>query len=109
LRTHATDSEQLLWSRLRRKQILGVQFYRQKPLGEYIVDFYAPSVRLVVEVDGSQHLETMQMAHDAQRTAYLVSEGLKVLRFTSHEVICELESVIEEIYRIVRETIGVKS
>jgi very-short-patch-repair endonuclease len=64
LRTNLTDSEQLLWARLRRKQILSVQFYRQKPLGEYIVDFYAPSARLVVEVDGAQHLEAAQVKYD---------------------------------------------
>ena len=50
-----TDAEQLLWSRLRRKQILGLQFYRQKPLLNYIVDFYCPAVNLVIECDGGQH------------------------------------------------------
>jgi very-short-patch-repair endonuclease len=53
LRVNLTDSEQRLWSRLRRRQILGVQFYRQKPLGNYIADFYAPKVNLVIEIDGS--------------------------------------------------------
>jgi very-short-patch-repair endonuclease len=57
LRATLTDAEQRLWTRLRRKQIPGVQFYRQKPIGKYIVDFYAPAARLVVEIDGSQHLE----------------------------------------------------
>ena len=53
LRKNMTDSERVLWSRLRGKQLLGVQFYRQKPIGEFIVDFYAPKTKLVVEVDGS--------------------------------------------------------
>ena len=53
LRREMTDAERRLWSRLRAKQILGVQFYRQKPVGNYIVDFYAPAANLVVEVDGS--------------------------------------------------------
>ena len=52
-----TDSENVLWLRLRRKQLLGVQFYHQKPIGNYVVDFFAPRARLVVEVDGSQHME----------------------------------------------------
>ncbi len=56
LRKNLTDSEAALWSRLRNKQLLGIQFYRQKPIGEYIVDFFAPRARLVVEVDGAQHL-----------------------------------------------------
>jgi very-short-patch-repair endonuclease len=53
LRTHLTDSEKALWFHLRRKQLLGVQFFRQKPTGNYIVDFFAPRAKLVVEVDGS--------------------------------------------------------
>jgi very-short-patch-repair endonuclease len=103
LRAHLTDSEQLLWSRLRRKQILGVQFYRQKPLGHFVVDFYAPSARLVIEVDGSQHFTAEQKAYDQQRTTYLRSQGLRVLRFTNHEVLQETEAVAEAIYRAVLE------
>jgi len=53
LRKNLTDSEKALWARLRSKQVLGIQFYRQKPIGEYIVDFFAPRAKLVVEVDGS--------------------------------------------------------
>jgi very-short-patch-repair endonuclease len=64
LRANLTDAEQRLWARLRRKQILGVQFYRQKPIGNYIADFYAPAAQLVVEVDGSQHLDLAQAEHD---------------------------------------------
>ncbi len=56
LRKSQTDSEKALWSRLRNKQLLGIQFYRQKPIGEHIVDFFAPKAKLVVEVDGSQHM-----------------------------------------------------
>ena len=56
LRSNLTDSESKLWSRVRRKQICGVQFYRQKTVGSFIVDFYAPRAKLVVEIDGSQHL-----------------------------------------------------
>jgi len=55
LRTQMTDSERALWERLRRKQVMAVQFYRQKPIGNYIVDFYAPRAKIVVEVDGSHH------------------------------------------------------
>jgi very-short-patch-repair endonuclease len=57
LRKNMTDSERVLWSRLRGKQLLSVQFYRQRPIGEYIVDFYAPRTKLFVEVEGSQHIE----------------------------------------------------
>jgi len=80
-----TDSERILWSRLRGKQLSGIQFYRQKPIGNYIVDFFAPKTKVVVEVDGSQHLEEEQAEQDRQRDDYLASVGLKVLRFNSRD------------------------
>ena len=67
LRTNPTDAELHLWYRLRRKQILGGQFYRQKPIGNYIADFYAPAAKLVVELDRAQHLELGQAKYAAQR------------------------------------------
>jgi very-short-patch-repair endonuclease len=105
LRANLTDAEQRLWARLRRKQILGVQFYRQKPIGNYIVDFYAPAAQLVVEVDGSQHFDLAQAEHDRHRTAYLKELGLRVLRYTDRQVLLELDSVAEEIFRTVEEKI----
>jgi very-short-patch-repair endonuclease len=99
LRQNLTDSERVLWSRLRGKQLSGVQFYRQKPLGHYIVDFYAPQAKLVVEVDGSQHLEGHQADEDRRRDEYLGSVGLRVLRFHSREVLAETEGVLEAIQR----------
>jgi very-short-patch-repair endonuclease len=105
LRLNLTDAEQRLWARLRRKQILGVQFYRQKPIGNYIADFYAPAARLIVEVDGSQHFDSPQAEHDRRRTAYLQQMGLRVLRYTDRQVLLELDSVAEEILRTVEEKI----
>ena len=106
LRAEMTDSEQILWLRLRRKQLRDVQFYRQKPIGNYIVDFYAPKVKLVVEVDGSQHLETDHAQKDAQRDAYLFSQGLLVLRFNNLQVLQELGSVVEVIFRVLTDRLG---
>jgi very-short-patch-repair endonuclease len=77
LRRNPTDAELHLWHRLRRKQILGVQFYRQKTIGNYIVDFYAPAAKLVLEVDGGQHIESGQAKYDQLRTQYLEQQGLK--------------------------------
>jgi len=68
LRSNLTDAEQRLWTRLRRKQILGVQFYRQRTIGNYIVDFYAPAAELVVEVDGAQHLAPANTEYDKRRS-----------------------------------------
>ena len=106
LRKNMTDSERVLWSRLRSKQLLGVQFYRQKPIGEYIVDFYAPKTKLVVEVDGSQHLEREQAEKDGYRDKYLSTVGLNVLRFNSREVIEETDAVVEVIYRTIEERLN---
>ncbi len=92
--------------KLRRKQVLDVQFYRQKPIGDYIVDFYAPKAKLVVEVDGSQHLEPARMDHDRRRTAFLESQGLRVLRFDNRQVLQELGGVMEAIYRAMAKEIG---
>ncbi len=102
LRSNQTESEARLWQSLRRKQVLGVQFYRQKPIGEYIVDFYAPAVGLVVEVDGSQHFEPDQERRDQARTSFLESQGLQVLRFSNLEVLQKLDSVTEHIYEVVK-------
>ncbi len=99
LRSRLTDSEQMLWWRIRRKQILGVQFYRQKPIGRYIVDFYAPSTGLVIEVDGSQHGDADQSEKDKQRDEYLQDQGLTVLRFNSREVLLEIDAVVQKIYQ----------
>ncbi|MDT3737171.1 MAG: endonuclease domain-containing protein [Denitratisoma sp.] len=101
LRSGMTDAERLLWSRLRGKQILGVQFYRQKPIGRYIVDFHAPAVKLVVEVDGSQHFEEAGQVSDRRRDAYLETLGLHVLRFDNLQVLKETEAVLEMILGVV--------
>ena len=103
LRQKMTDSERILWHRLRGKQLFGVQFYRQKPIGKYIVDFYAPRTKLVVEVDGSQHMEGEHAQIDAHRDEYLAALGLRVLRFNSREVLEETDAVVEVIYRTMAE------
>ena len=101
LRKNATDSENALWSRLRNKQLLGIQFYRQKPIGEYIVDLYAPKAKLVIEIDGSQHLQRDHVQKDGRRDEYLTSLGLIVLRFNSREVLKDSDAVMEVIYRTI--------
>lgn len=101
LRSNMTDAERLLWSRLRGKQILGVQFYRQKPIGLYVVDFHAPAAKLVVEVDGSQHFEEAAQLKDRKRDIYLESLDLQVLRFDNLQVMKEAEAVLETIHGVV--------
>ena len=103
-----TDSEAALWSRVRKKQLLGIQFYRQKPSGEHSVDFFAPRAQLVVEVDGSQHLGGEHALKDRSRDRYLVSLGLEVVGFNSREVLEERDAVVEAIYRTVAEQVSAK-
>ena len=100
LRKNMTESERVLWARLRGKQILTVQFYRQKPIGKYIVDFYAPKTKLVIEVDGSQHMKENNSKRDKDRDTYLAGLGIKVLRFNSREVLRDTDEVMEVIFRV---------
>jgi very-short-patch-repair endonuclease len=80
-----------------------IQFYRQKPIGYYIADFYAPAARLIVEVDGSQHAALTRAEHDKRRTVFFEEIGLRVLRFNDRQVLLEIDSVTEEIFRAVEE------
>ena len=97
LRAAMTDAEQLLWFRLRRKQLRGIQFYRQKPIGPYIVDFYAARGKLVIELDGSQHHTPEGIAADIKRDAFLANQGIFVLRFNNLQVLKELDGVLATI------------
>ncbi|WP_312318860.1 endonuclease domain-containing protein [Acinetobacter variabilis] len=99
LRNNMTEAEKLLWSKLRSKQILGLQFYRQKPILNYIVDFYCPAANLVIECDGSQHFTDEGLEADRIRDEALAQLGLKVLRFDNGQVLKEGKEVLEEIYK----------
>lgn len=107
LRSHQTEVEQKLWFHLRRDQ-LGVRFYRQRPLGPYILDFYAPKAKLVVELDGSQHIDDPgQRQKDAQRDTWLNAQGIRVLRFDDRQALIETEAVLEVIFQTVRNGVAV--
>ena len=97
LRQSGTSPEQLLWFRLRNRQIEGKKFRRQHALGPYIVDFYCLEARLVVEIDGDTHGELEQASKDGIRTEYLDERGIRVLRFTNREIMYEREAVLEVI------------
>ena len=101
LRNNMTDAEQMLWQRLRRKQILGLQFYRQKPILNFIVDFYCPAANLVIECDGGQHYTDEGLEADRVRDEALAQLGLKVLRFDNGQVLNETDAMVEQIYYIV--------
>ncbi len=94
LRRDSTQAERRLWYRLRGGQ-LGVRFRRQVPVGPFIADFACVPARLVVELDGGQHVE--QAEADARRTRSLEAQGYRVLRFWNHEVLENLEGVLQRI------------
>ena len=95
LRKNMTDAELLLWQHLRRRQILGLKFRRQHPVGSYIVDFVCLEKKFVIEVDGSQHL--INANYDKSRTLFLKSVGFQVVRFWNHDVLNSVDSVLERI------------
>ena len=95
LRANATWAEALLWGKLRQKRLEGVRFRRQHPIGRFIVDFYAPSLKLVVEIDGPVHQQ--QQAYDQRRQAALEAQGVRFLRFGADEVEQETEACLEKI------------
>ena len=97
LRRNATEAERKIWSRLRNKQIDGLKFYRQYSIGSYILDFYCPTHRLAIEIDGGQHNEDGEQVHDAQRTKYLLEQGIRVMRFWNNDVITNIDGILETI------------
>lgn len=97
LRHEQTDCENLLWSRLRAHRLFGLKFRRQQPVGRYVVDFLCPERKLIVELDGGQHMD--QAGHDAERDAWLIREGYVVLRYWNNEVMSNLEGVLEDVAR----------
>jgi len=97
LRKNLTEVEQFVWAKLRSRRFAGYKFRRQMPIGPYIADFVCLEARLILELDGGQHMEQKQ--YDMARTQWLQSQGFEVLRFWNHEVLEDWETVEEEIYR----------
>ncbi|MBI3173843.1 MAG: endonuclease domain-containing protein [Chloroflexi bacterium] len=95
LRHEMTLVETKLWTRLRSHRLANVHFRSQHAIGNYIVDFCAPRKKLIIELDGSQHLE--QVEYDAERTAYFELRGFRVLRFWNHEVLNNMDAVLNAI------------
>ena len=95
LRKNATRAEGLLWSKLRAKQIEGIKFRRQQPIGDIIVDFVSFEQRIVIELDGGQHAK--EKKKDNNRDRLLAENGFKVLRFWNNEIFNNLDGVLDVI------------
>jgi very-short-patch-repair endonuclease len=101
LRRTSGDAERKFWSRTRNRRLGGFKFKRQVPLGPYIADFVCPEARLIVEIDGDQHAEAV--AYDRARTRYLELCGYAVIRIPTHEVLHDLEYIVERVHRALEE------
>ena len=98
LRKVSTPAERILWSKLRNDQS-GITFRRQHAIGNYIPDFCSPKARLIIELDGSQHLD--QSEYDEERTRYFKSLGYKVIRFWNNDVMNDIDHVISAILQAI--------
>jgi len=96
LRRDMTEAERALWRRLRRQQFMDARFRRQVPIGPDIADFACLKAKLIIEVDGSQHVEAA--GYDARRDAYLEREGFTVLRFWNNDIVARADAVMEAIF-----------
>jgi very-short-patch-repair endonuclease len=97
LRRNQTDAERLLWNRLRDRRLASVKFRRQAPITGYIADFVCEDAKLIVEVDGGQHAENER---DAERTAALEAAGYRLLRFWNHDVMTNMDGVLQRIVEL---------
>lgn len=102
LRNNSTKAEIKLWRYLRNKRLLGLDFHRQKPLGNYIADFYCPKARLVVEVDGRSHLQSATIDKDRMKEDYLGKHKILILRVKNEEVMNDTGNVLRKIENAIK-------
>lgn len=96
------DSEIILWSYLKRKQLNGYKFRRQYSIGNYVVDFYCPKLKLVIEIDGDSHFTLDAIKYDNTRTNFIKSVGIRIIRFTNLDIKYNIEQVLLEIIKTLR-------
>lgn len=96
LRNHSTLAEVLLWNQIKGKKISGYDFHRQKPIGNYIVDFYSPDLQLAIEIDGVSHLDKYN--YDRKREDELLQYGISIIHFRDDEVKGHIDLCIEQIH-----------
>jgi very-short-patch-repair endonuclease len=97
LRNHTTSAEATLWTMLKNKQVGGYKFRRQHSIGKYVVDFYCPEIKLVIELDGEPHADLLNIARDAERDEFISQYGITVLRYENRWVFEYPEVIKQEI------------
>src|SRR3981189_3559185 len=98
LRANTPPHERILWRALKELPVDGTHFRRQAPIGPYVVDFFCPAKRLIIELDGGHHNEDETAKHDRERQLWLEQEGYRVIRFWNSEISRDLTAVLERIY-----------
>jgi len=101
LRKNMTKAEEYLWYHLRKKQLEGLRFRRQHPIGRFIVDFYCHPAKLVIEIDGGVHLDNIQRERDENRTYELQRFGLTIIRFDNQMVLTNIQIVLKDIEKYI--------
>ena len=97
LRSNQTDCENILWNNIRAKMLNNIKFRRQVPIGKYIVDFINLQTKLIIELDGSQHIEEKNIEYDNIRKNFLNKNGYTIIRFFNNEIIENLDNVLNVI------------
>lgn len=98
LRKIIPEPENILWYHLRARRLNGIKFRRQYSIGRYVIDFYCPTARLAIEIDGDSHFESTKVRdYDQQRQKYIEACGIRMLRFSNQEVMKNLDGVLEKI------------
>ncbi|MDO8644167.1 MAG: endonuclease domain-containing protein [bacterium] len=100
LRHNPTDAEEFLWRKIRNKGLGGLRFWRQYSVGSFILDFYCPAKKLAIELDGGQHAQEASVVYDKERTDFLRSKEIYVLRFWNNEIFKNTQAVLEKILSV---------
>jgi len=97
LRRNQTDAERALWAKVRNKQFFGTKFFRQFSIGPYFLDFYCPTVKIAVELDGGQHNRSDNREYDVACSEYLKAQGIDVMRFWNNEALLDIQSILSKL------------
>ena len=100
LRENMTAAEEYLWAKIRTDKVQGYRFYRQKPTGIYIADFYCHKAKLVIEIDGSQHSSIQNREYDQGRSDFFMGLGIRVIRFSNRDILSNINAVLEKIKQL---------
>jgi very-short-patch-repair endonuclease len=101
LRKNMPSPEVYLWNRIKNKQILNVKFRRQFSIGNYIVDFYSPELKLAIEIDGDSHFSDEAINYDKYRTKFIESLGVKIVRYFNNDILCNIDGIYYDLVNVI--------